>query len=69
MKITCCRIGSKYKSNKEAKGQFTKGFKDLEEFVRFFVGARQSIWYPNIRKELSKRQLIVLSLKLYSFSD
>lgn len=68
MKITCCRKGIYERPNRFAKGCFTKEFDDIESFVKFFVEKRQILWFPNLRRELTKSEREVLLNKIVSVS-
>ena len=61
--ITFCRLGSYTKPNKGIKGTFKKEFKTLSEFTSFFIRSRQKLYLPYIRKELSKKEIIIFQNK------
>lgn len=63
IKITCCRNGSRFRLNRECKGQFVKEFKDLNELALWWYKSRRKIFFPKIRQELSKEQVRTLCLK------
>lgn len=63
-KITFCRTGRFYTVNK--KGSFTKEFNTLDEIVKFYIKSNNNLYTPNILKELTKKELSILSKKLDS---
>ena len=64
MLITCARVG-KRKDNYKGKGRFKMNFKNLDELARFQF-TNESIWYPCIHQELSRKELKMLGLKVLS---
>ena len=68
MKITCCRKGIYERPNRFAKGCFIKEFDDIESFAKFFVEKRRNLWFPNLRRELTKSEREVLLSKIVSIS-
>lgn len=63
--ITCCRQGKYlYRQNLLHKGCFNKTFNTLSEFVNFFIKSRRSLFFPNIDKELTKKEKIIVLKKI-----
>lgn len=61
-RITCCRVGTKH-VNKLAKGKFIRKFETLNEFAAYFETSKRRIWYPNLRKELTHKEICILIQK------
>ena len=68
MKITCCRKGIYERPNRFAKGCFIKEFNDIESFVKFFIEKRHILWFPNLRRELTKTEWEILKNKIVPIS-
>lgn len=62
--ITICRKGNYRIPIK--KRCFKKEFNTLDEIVRFYLKANNKLYCPYIFKEISKRELRILSSKLNS---
>ena len=62
--ITMCRKG-KYKVPIK-KRCFKKEFNTLDEIVKFYLNANNKLYCPYIFREVSKRELMILSKKLDS---
>jgi len=66
-KITCCRKGKYFnRQNKGCEGCFTKEFKTLSEIAKFVKESHQNLFYPNLRKEITRKEMFILSDKLDS---
>lgn len=61
-KITCCRVGDKH-VNKLAKGKFIRKFETLDEFAAYFENSKRNIWFPNLQKELMRKEIRILNRK------
>lgn len=58
--ITVCRRGNHYKNTK---GFFKKEFNTLDEIVKFYLNANDNLYFPEIRKELTRREVGILCNK------
>ena len=68
-KITCCRFGKNSNYNCYNKGCFIKTFDSLSIFARWVCEVNKkntNIFFPYLRKELTKKERIILSFKINS---
>ena len=66
IEITCCRMGVRTNLNFGHKGKFKRQFKDLRSLALFIDKAGGKLFYPSLRKELTREQRRLLSEKLCS---
>lgn len=62
--ITCARCGKYPRFNRTGKGQFSKQFSTLSDFAMFATKSMSSLYFPNIRQELTRREEKILMKKL-----
>lgn len=65
--ITFCRCGKILgKPNRGAKGKFIKNFNTLSDLAFFITKSKFNLFFPNIKNELTKKELVILSNKIAS---
>ena len=67
-KITCCRAGKWPKANRCKKGCFVREFDSLYDFANFTNKSYPNLFYPYIRKELTKEERRWLKKRTMNYS-
>jgi hypothetical protein len=65
-KITCCRLGKWNIPNRHHRGPFIKEFNTLSKLSKFIVDNQSRFFYPNIKKELTRKEFRIVITKINS---